>query len=400
MRRLGLRSRGSDQGAIAVIVGVLLGFGLILGLAALTVDVGSINAERRILQNGADAAAMSVARTCVDTGTCPTADNTALVNLVNLNDVKDHHTKIARVDGQAAVCGKITTDTSLPACPPLQPGLYDCPSPQKLPAQYIRVYTQTQNSAKSTDTILPPFFGQAVVGGYKGVTQQTCASVGIGSLGSSPNALPVVVAQCAYDAMMAKNDPDFPPMPPPVGASQTTPVALPTGYAKYVTSVVTHTVAGKGVPPKCDYDSRSGLYVAGGFGWTETVGNTCSANFTYDSGTWTMPIGNGASTPTGCRNTGTSPLSFVGTITHIPIMTGISADGKYIIDGLAGFYVAGYNAPAANPKFWDGYNGAGALALRGNDDGFWGWFTKDFVPVGDFGTTPDPRGPTVLGNIG
>ena len=148
MRRM-IFSHEREQGAIATIVVMLFGFGVMLALAALTVDVGSINAERRTLQNGADAAAMSVARDCVKNKTCPKYDDLALVNLVNANDPKDGHTKIARVDGKAAVCGVITTDGSLAACEalPSEPVLSDCPKPANLPAQYIRVYTQTQNSA-------------------------------------------------------------------------------------------------------------------------------------------------------------------------------------------------------------------------------------------------------------
>jgi len=85
-------------------------------------------------------------------------------------------------------------------------------------------------------------------------------------------------------------------------------------------------------------------------------------------------------------------------------MTGETADGKnYIIDGLAGFYVAGYSIPAANPKSYDGYMDNGAIKipkLTGGDDGFWGWFTDEYVGEGSFGGTGTPRGPTVIGNIG
>jgi len=423
---LGLtRVRAGDRGAIAMIVAMLFGFGVMLGLAALTIDVGSINAERRTLQNGSDAAAMAAARTCVSTGTCPVSTDSTLVQLVDGN-APDHFTKIARVDGKAAVCGVITSDTSLAKCEPLQPGLYDCPIPAKLPAEYIRVYTQTQNSATSTDTILPPIFGQMVVGGYQGVTQQTCASVGVESLGSSYHALPIVIAQCAYDAMVEKNakpgNPQgpFPLMPPYKEASQTTPQAFPTAsgvlgptvamdYSKYATKLFTHTTNGAGGPVndpmKCD-KSTSGLYLAGGFGWTDTVDGThCETNFTSDTGPWVMPSGNGAAIPDGCRSnngtkpSGTSPKAFVGNTTYIPIVISISG-GNYIIDGLAGFYVAGYRSPAASPNNYDGYTGTGALTISSPDVGFWGWFTDKYVPSGSPGGTENPRGPKVLGYIG
>lgn len=414
MRWLREYYRPSDRGAIAMIFAFLMMGGILLGLAALTIDVGSINAERRTLQNGSDAAAMSVARTCVKTKTCPTVDELALVKLVNDNDAKDGHTKIARVDGKAAVCGEIKSDANLPDCEPLKPGLSDCPMPQKLPAQYIRVYTQTQNSANSTDTILPPIFGQTVVGGYKGVTQQTCASVGIEPLGSSYKSLPIVMAQCAYDTMLDMNrSQPFPLIPPYKEASQTAPELFPTqsgvegatvamDYSKYVMTVWSHVQNNTVVPAKCEA-SNSGLYLPGGFGWTTTIDSThCSQDFLTDTGL--VPIGSGSATPQGCKNGGTSPKLFVGTTTYIPIMTGISPDGNnYIIDGLAGFYVAGYRSPAANPNSYDGYESIPTFTipkLAGPDDGFWGWFTDEFVPTGQGGSTDDPKGPMTLANIG
>lgn len=420
MRRLTACIHPGDRGAIAMIVAILFMGGVLLGVAALTIDVGSINAERRTLQNGADAAAMSVARTCVGTKTCPDYGNTALVSLVNSNDAKDHHTKIARVDGKAAVCGVLKSDANLPACEPLKPGLSDCPTPQKLPAQYIRVYTQTQNSANSTDTILPPIFGQTVVGSYKGVTQQTCASVGIEPLGSSYKALPIVMAKCAYDTMLAMNpitatNPQgpFPLMPPYKQASQTAPELFPTqsgvsgatvamNYSKYVMTIWSHVQNNTVVPAKCDA-SNSGLYLPGGFGWTTTVDPThCSQDFLTDTGL--LPVGSGTATPQSCKNNGTSFKSFVGTTTYIPIMTGETVDKNYyIIDGLAGFYIAGYHSPAASPNSYDGYASIPTFTipkLTGNDDGFWGWFTDEFVPSGPGGSTDNPKGPTTLANIG
>ena len=56
--------RGHDEGAVTMIVAVVLAGGVLLGMAALTVDVGLIHAERRELQNGADAGALAVAQQC------------------------------------------------------------------------------------------------------------------------------------------------------------------------------------------------------------------------------------------------------------------------------------------------------------------------------------------------
>ena len=57
-------SRPRDKGAVAAIVAILVSSGVVMGMLALTVDVGNITAERRQLQNGADAATFALARSC------------------------------------------------------------------------------------------------------------------------------------------------------------------------------------------------------------------------------------------------------------------------------------------------------------------------------------------------
>ena len=68
-RRLtGLRDDGG-RGAIGVLVAILIGAGVLFGMAALVIDVGQIYQNRAELQNGADAAALAVAKSCAQ-GTC------------------------------------------------------------------------------------------------------------------------------------------------------------------------------------------------------------------------------------------------------------------------------------------------------------------------------------------
>jgi len=70
--------RRTETGAVAMIVALLAGTGVLLGAAAISVDVGSLYAQRRVVQNGADAAAFSLART----DSKATAGNIAIGNLV------------------------------------------------------------------------------------------------------------------------------------------------------------------------------------------------------------------------------------------------------------------------------------------------------------------------------
>ncbi|MHA7188767.1 pilus assembly protein TadG-related protein [Arthrobacter sp. MDT2-16] len=80
MRRLkrGRITRGSDEkGAISVLVAVLMI--VLLGFAALAIDVAMIYSERTQLQNGADAAAIATAQRCAENASNP--DCTASSNI-------------------------------------------------------------------------------------------------------------------------------------------------------------------------------------------------------------------------------------------------------------------------------------------------------------------------------
>lgn len=67
MRGLARRMR-SERGASAVIVAILMV--PLIGCLAIAIDVGTLYAERAQLQNGADAAALAIARDCAEDGTC------------------------------------------------------------------------------------------------------------------------------------------------------------------------------------------------------------------------------------------------------------------------------------------------------------------------------------------
>lgn len=64
MKRLLLDRRRRERGGVAVIVAVLLAGGVLIGMLALSVDVGQIMYERRQLQNGADATSLALAQRC------------------------------------------------------------------------------------------------------------------------------------------------------------------------------------------------------------------------------------------------------------------------------------------------------------------------------------------------
>jgi len=84
MRRLSAQRLRRDDGAVAVITALLMV--ALLGFAAVSVDVGANYAERRQLQNGADAAALAVAQeSSCRTSATPTTTAQTLVQ-ANVND--------------------------------------------------------------------------------------------------------------------------------------------------------------------------------------------------------------------------------------------------------------------------------------------------------------------------
>lgn len=72
MRRL----NRNEDGAVAVMAALLMV--LVLGMAAIVIDIGMLYAERAQLQNGADAAALAIAQDCAVDGVCPALDAIAV----------------------------------------------------------------------------------------------------------------------------------------------------------------------------------------------------------------------------------------------------------------------------------------------------------------------------------
>ena len=68
------RLRKDERGAVAIIVALLMV--VLIGFAALAVDISAMWAEKRQLQNGADAGALAIAQECAK-GACGSPDGTA-----------------------------------------------------------------------------------------------------------------------------------------------------------------------------------------------------------------------------------------------------------------------------------------------------------------------------------
>ena len=152
---------GRERGAVAVLVAIVLGTGVLMGMAALVIDVGGIYSERGQLQNGADAAALAIAGSCASPAGCGDVWQTAR-RYANAN-AKDGHSLVT------AVCGTMV----LQDCPASTNNLTACiGSP---PAErYVEVRVRTELADGST--LLPPTFAGAMAGGSgRGTRVAACA---------------------------------------------------------------------------------------------------------------------------------------------------------------------------------------------------------------------------------
>ncbi len=158
----GIAGRGphDEQGAVLMLV-VFLTVTLI-GMAALVVDVGALLDEHRQLQNGADAGALAVARSCAQ-GAC---DTSLAENLADANSR----------DGDSVV-----DSVSYPT------------------ANRVRVTTSTHGGSGS---ILPYAFGQ-ILTGVKGKTQRATATAAwTNPAPATAIGVPIAVSQCEANQLV------------------------------------------------------------------------------------------------------------------------------------------------------------------------------------------------------
>jgi Flp pilus assembly protein TadG len=166
--RLPLLLRRDDRGAIGVLIALLIGGGVLLGMAAMVIDVGEIYQNRAELQNGADAGALAIARQCA-LGTC--TSGTALTTADTFADA-NASALTQGTAGVSAVCGS----DGLGSCSPyIGSGLTNCPADPAGGVNFVDVQTETE--LPSGSTVLPPVFGSTLVGNstYDGTTVKACA---------------------------------------------------------------------------------------------------------------------------------------------------------------------------------------------------------------------------------
>lgn len=189
MRGLRRRPRGDDSGAVAVLVAVLLGGGVLLGMGALVIDVGLIAHEREQLQGGADAGAWAVADSCMRTPMWCATDAAALAQRQADGNAHDGRASAALTVCQEDCAGAPRARTA------------PCPA---LPADLGTPFAEVRTSTLEADggMLLPPFLAQALAGGYAGTAATACAQVAWGPPATG-TALAIGIAHCEWNTATA-----------------------------------------------------------------------------------------------------------------------------------------------------------------------------------------------------
>jgi hypothetical protein len=341
---------GGDRGAIAVIVALLLGSGVLLGMAALVVDVGNIYVEREQLQTGADAGALKIAQVCAtDPSGCTSSSVDIARRYADLNS--------ARGSAGVSVCGR---GGDLQDCPAPSGGLTDCMGAAPASGDFVEVHTSTRLPDGST--ALPPAFAQAVVGGYRGPTVGACARAAWGTPSSAR--LAMTISACEWNTYTT-NGASFPD--PPVERV-----------------IYLHDGSDAGA---CEPAGASG-----GFGWLYDQKGDCRtpvvAGGTYQG----EPDSNVSS---GCE-TLLSGLS--GRPVLMPVYNAVTGRGRnltYTLAGFAAFVVTGWHLPGSDTS--------STLTGRSSCDNstacIFGYFTRATLPDGGAMGGPD-LGATVVRLVG
>lgn len=324
-----MRMLGRDErGAIGVLIGVLIAGGVLLGVGALVIDVGRLYQNRAELQNGADAAALAVARSCA-LGSC---DPTVAANYAtaNASSLTGHE---ANVD---CVIGSLSS-LSLGTCPTSGSTLVNCPpAPASPPANggYVDVHTSTRTPS---GTLLPPALSATLLGitTYKnGVNVKACAQAEWGPP-SSANTIAFTISACTWDQATQGgtkfgSPPPYPPNP------------LPDPSVDQVLQL--HGSPGNTNPQGCPTEP-AGADGPGNFGWTD------------DSGSCSVNINNG----TYGGNTGTSVSQDCAqaiyndwlnkTVVFVPVYVTVGGTGTnsvYTLKGFGAFVITGFRLPGTS----------------------------------------------------
>lgn len=335
MRRL----RDEDDGAIAVIVAVLMV--AIVGLAAIAIDVGALYSERRQLQNGTDAAVLAVAEDCAsgdveaacDAG--PQGDRVTTAQTFANRNAKDGTAAVDPTPGVGVDVNYSESEATVTAT-----SLNDGEGFVRHWFAPILGIDSTEVSAASTAIWGPVLFG-------------------------SVPTLPLTFSQCEYDKFLASG-----------AGSADEPWTEDNNGAPRIIYV-------HGDAEPCN-SGPSGQDLPGGFGWLDTDTSLSCEALIQDNWVGVQP-GNSPS-QTDCPPEYLADNIF-NQIVHIPVFVDTNGEtgnnAEYNIATYAAFYVTGYN-------FGGQYKmPSSAPPCSGSDNCIAGWFTTSSAGGG----VVDPNAP-------
>ena len=355
-----------DSGAVAVLVAIAMV--ALLGMATIVVDVGQVYAERRQLQNSADAAVLSLVQDCPVAG-CDTNTSTGGRAGTKANQ--------NTADGAATVSQICGNATSLSPCSPASGlGDWDCrPVPGSLAsADYVQVRTETR--ANSGGSLLPPFLARVLNPGYAGTTVRACARASWGGPAALTAGLSLTISSCEWDLATAGGT-SFPVYPP----------APPTSAERVLEL---HTTGGT----VCPTAGHAGSDEAGAFGWLDDTNGNCTTEVSTTTGEYSTSTG--VSISQNCQDALDVALTAPYPVLEIPVyqsVVGSGGNSTYTLRGFTAFVVTGARLPGYNRNSW--LYPSNPQRCGGPRKCVYGFFTKSLVPVS--GTVGGPSmGVTVI----
>lgn len=354
-RQLRGRIGRGERGAIGVLVAVLIGGGVLVGMGALVIDVGQLYQERSELQDGADAAALGVAKTCAIAVCLPfTANAYADANASRLT---------GGTAGVSLVCGRGgLRGLLLPGCPASSGQLTDCPAAPPSGTGYVDVHTTTQMAGGST--LLPPAFARTLLGnnGFSGANVDACAQAEWGA----PTVAVVggvTISACEWDQATSQGS-NYAPAPP------YPPNSLPAPSFDQVLHL-----HGTGPTGGCGTE-ESGAEAAANFSWTDDPGGNCGLNING-----IIYGGNaGLSVSQPCRTLLANARANKSVI-FVAVYISASGPGNNLtfrLKGFAAFVVTGYHMGGFTASDW--LNASNDCT--GTDFCLNGYFTTALIPSG------------------
>lgn len=350
MRRLSravCRPATADHGAVAATLAVMLGTGVLLGMAAVVVDVGRLYAEREQLQTGADAVAWAVAENCV-------------LQPEQCGDQRlstGRYAEANAADGAAGIAEICGRGPGLPSCTVSPTNRTACLGAPPSAGSYAEVRTRTLQ--RDGGTLLPPTFARAFAGDDAGTAVGACSRVAWGAPRQATG-MAVTFSTCEWNALTNGGTTIWPK--PSIGVPP--PSAERIVYLK-----------GTGGATTCPA-GPSGWDRPGGFGWLDDSTGTCSTTVDI-GGSFGGNTGNSVSQP--CR-TALAAVRSRHDVALIPIYDGVTGNGShttYHLAGFASFVLTGYRQSGFSAPSWL----TGGHSCSGNERCLYGYFTKALVPT-------------------